>query len=106
MTQQFIALIIILYFVAKQTMLYRNQQIVKSEYIFWLIFWLFVSVAILSLQRIDQLVASLGFSASGISVLTELAVAVLFYFIFRLRLRIAKLDQDVTRLVEALALKK
>lgn len=106
MTQQTIALAVILYFITKQSLMFKNDKIAKAEYYFWLIFWLLTGVAILSLHQIDLLVARLGFSASGISVLTELAVAILFYFIFRLRLRIAKLENDITAIVEAIALEK
>lgn len=105
MTQQIIAFAVIIVIIVQQSLLYRRDAIAKSEYYFWLYFWLIAGVVILSLDRIDFLVAQLGFSASGISVLTELAVAVLFYFIFRLRLRIAKLEKDITRIVEAIALK-
>jgi hypothetical protein len=105
MTQQIIALIVILFFVLKQTQAYRKDAIAKPEYYFWLIFWFATGLVILFLPFIDRLVAQLGFSASGISVLTELAVAILFYFIFRMRLRLAKLEKDLTKIVEALAIK-
>lgn len=104
MTQQSIAILVILYFLSQQTLLFKKNTITKAEYYFWLIFWLSAGAAVLSLQQIDQLVARLGFSATGISVMTELAVAVLFYFIFRLRLRIAKLEKDITAIVEKIAL--
>lgn len=106
MTQQIIALLIIFYFIYQQTSLYKKQALSKNEYYFWLAFWLVASGMILAIHYIDALVLSLGFSASGISVLTELAVAILFYFIFRLRLRIAKLEKDITIIVEKIALEK
>jgi hypothetical protein len=105
MTQQIIALIVIIFFIIKQAQAYRKEAIAKSEFYFWLIFWIAAGLVIVSLSTIDRLVAQLGFSASGISVLTELAVAILFYFIFRMRLRIAKLEKDITRIVEAIAIR-
>lgn len=104
MTQQIIALIVIIFFIIKQTQAYRKDAIAKQEYYFWLFFWIAAGLVTLSLQKIDRLVAQLGFSASGISVLTELAVAILFYFIFRMRLRLAKLEKDITKIVENIAL--
>jgi hypothetical protein len=45
----------------------------------------------------------LGFYSSGINFLLYLAIIILFYLIFRLRLQILKMDRDISRLVEKIA---
>jgi len=106
MWQVIIAVVLIGFFLSRLFWQKRRGRLSKSEFIFWLIFWLAALALMLSLKWLDALVARLGFSGSGIQVLLYLAVACLFYFIFRLRLRLVKMDQDISRLVEHLALKR
>lgn len=104
MTQQIIALIFIAFFLARVVWQKQKKQISPQEFIFWLLFWLIAGLAILSLKTIDQLVAQIGFSGSGIEVLLYLSVAILFYLVFRLRLKLEKIDRSITRLVRDNAL--
>jgi len=104
MFQEIIALIIIAFFLFKLFWQKKNQQIQKSEFIFWLIFWIMAALIILLIKQIDLLVAQLGFTGSGIDVAFYLGVALLFYLIFRVRLKMAKLDKQITKLVEKIAL--
>lgn len=105
MFQQILALIVIAFFLARLFWQKQKQLISGSEFIFWLAFWFFAGLAIVALKQIDRLVASLGFSGSGIEVLLYLAIAILFYLIFRLRLRLEKTERDLTKIVRAIALK-
>ncbi|MDP3900293.1 MAG: DUF2304 domain-containing protein [bacterium] len=102
--QQFIALVFVLFFIARLWQQKRLKQINSSEFSFWFVFWLLAALAILFLRRIDALVGNFGFSASGIEVLLYLAVVMLFYFIFRMRIRLARLEREITKLVQALAI--
>jgi hypothetical protein len=106
MFQEIIALIIIAFFLFKLFWQKRKQQIQPSEFIFWLIFWVAAALIIFFIKELDQLVANLGFTGSGIEVVFYFGVALLFYLIFRVRLKMAKLDKQITKLVEELALKE
>lgn len=104
MFQQIIALIIIFFFLAKIIWQKKQNKITFSEFIFWLSFWILAGIAILSLKWIDKIVHALGFSASGIDILLYLSIVVLFYIIFKLRLKIERLDRDITKITRAVAL--
>lgn len=106
MLQQVIALIIILFFISRLFQQKKKKQIAGNEFIFWLSFWALGALAIVFLKPLDSLVNSLGFSASAINYLLYLAILVLFYLIFKLRLKLSKLDKDLTELVRHLSLKK
>jgi small membrane protein len=105
MLQQSIAIIIILIFVVRLFILKKRKKVSANEFIFWLVFWLAAAAGILFVKDLDRLAASFGFSASGIQIILYAAVAVLFYMNFRMRLKMEKLDKDLTRLVRDLALK-
>ena len=104
MMQQILALTIIAFFLARLFWQKQKKQISANEFVFWLIFWILAGAAIVSLKWIDRLAAGLGFSGSGIEVLLYVAAAVLFYFIFRLRLRLEKIERDITKIVREISL--
>jgi len=106
MWQQIIALIIIAFFLARLFFQKQKKEIGANEFIFWLVFWLLAAIAIIALKWIDAFVASLGFSGAGIDILLYIAIITLFYIIFKLRLRIAKMEKDITKIVRNIAMKK
>jgi hypothetical protein len=106
MFQQILALIIILFFLSRIIWQKKNNQINNSEYIFWLFFWILAGLAILSIKQIDKLVAQLGFSGTGIEILFYLAVIILVYLVFKLRIRQAKIEKNITEIVRKIALRK
>jgi hypothetical protein len=104
MLQQAIALIIILFFIGRLFSQKTKQEINRPEFALWLGFWLLAAAAIIFIKDIDQLLHALGFSLSGINFLIYLAVIVLCYLVFKLRLSLAKLDRNVTELARQITL--
>jgi small membrane protein len=104
MLQQLIALLIILFFVFRLFILKKRDKVSVNEFIFWLVFWLLAGSGIIFVKDLDRLAANLGFSASGIQIILYAAVAVLFYMNFRLRLKIEKMDKDITKVVRKMAI--
>lgn len=96
--QQILALLIIIFFIYKLIKQKKKKQINGNEFYLWLTFWVISGLAIVFLKELDKLAASFGFSASGINLLFYCATLTLFYFIFKLRLNLAKLDRDLTDL--------
>lgn len=104
--QQIIALVIILIFVIKLFNQKKKEIINQTEFFSWLIFWLIAGVAIIFIKNIDSFLTGFGISASGINFLFYISVLILFYFIFRLRLIIAKIDRQLTDLTRLVAIKE
>jgi len=104
MIQQIIALILIAFFIWRLKVQKEKKQINKNEFIFWLFFWLCAVVAVIFIRQIDSFVRVLGFSGSGINFLLYLAVLLLFYFVFKMRLNIAKMDKNLTEITRKIAL--
>ena len=103
MLQKILALAVIAVFLVKLQWQQRQRRLSWTEFSFWLIFWILSAVAVLMLGELDHLVASLGFSGNGIEVLLYVGLAVCLYFIFRLRLRLEKMDRQLTKLTSLLA---
>jgi len=104
MLQQIIALIIILGIITRLVILKTKNKIAGVEFFVWLFFWIFAGVIIISLKFIDVLVSGLGFSGTGIEVILYLSVVVLFYLNFRLRIRLEKIDRNMTKVVRSIAI--
>lgn len=105
MFQELLALLIIFLFLGRLGWQLYKKQVPRGQFIFWLIFWLVGGLLIIYIKEIDVLVARLGFSGSGIQILFYIAVAIIFYFIFRMRLKIERMENDITVLTRLLALK-
>lgn len=104
MFQQIIALIIIAFILSRLLFLKTKKRIGANEFVFWLIFWILAALFIIAIRWIDKLVAGIGFSGTGIEVLIYVAVVVLFYLNFRLRLKLEKTEKNVTKIVRKIAL--
>ncbi len=104
MLQQIIALIIIAFILARLFWQKQKKQIGANEFIFWLIFWFISAIAIIFLKWIDRLVIELGFSGSGINFLIYLGMVLLFYLVFKLSLKMEKIERDITKIVREITL--
>jgi len=105
MLQQFLALTIVLYFVIRLFVQKSKDKISFSEFIFWFIFWMFVSSSVVFIKKIDSLAVYFGFSASGINILSYLALAILFYLFFRIRIRLAEMERNISIINKELTIK-
>ncbi len=104
--QQIIAVIILVFFVLKLSHQWKKKSISFNEFIFWLIFWIIGILVITLIKPIDRIVMNLGFSSSGINLVFYLAVLFLFYLIFKMRLKIVKLEKNITELARKISLKE
>jgi hypothetical protein len=104
MLQQLIALMVILFFVARLFFLRKKNSLPSGEFAFWLVFWSLSAASVLSLKWLDRLFAGLGFSASAINILVYIAVIALFYLNFMLRLKMERVDRALTAISRKVAL--
>lgn len=99
MFQQIIAFIVILCFLVRLILQKRGQKINMNEFLLWLIFWGLAAASIVLIRHIDDFVARIGFSSRGIDVLLYLAVVILFYLVFKYRLKLAKIEKEITQII-------
>ena len=104
--QQAFALLVIAFFLTRLLRQYQKKQLSKNEFIFWLCFWIAAALAIIFIKFIDHFVSFLGFSGSGITFLFYIAVMILFYFVFKMRLKIVKMEKNITDLTREISLRK
>lgn len=71
---------------------------------FWLIFWLGVGAVVALPWTTSLLAARLGVTR-GVDLVVYVSVIALFYLVFRLTIKIEKLEGNITKLVREIALK-
>lgn len=106
MFQQIIALIVIVFFLLRLFRQKHNHSVNNAEFFLWLFFWISAAAAIIAIKWIDELLAGLGFSGRGIDVLFYLAVILLFYLVFRIRLKLERMEKNITKLSREMAISK
>jgi hypothetical protein len=102
---QIILLLFIIYAVIKVALRYKDKIISLQEFILWTIFWFLVGFVVI-LPDTTSLVASFVGVGRGVDLVIYISILILFYLVFRVLVRLDKIDKDVTKIVRNLALKK
>ena len=85
----------------------KKKQLTFKEALFWGILWFAVGVVVLYPRLADQLAATLGLqTATGIDLVVYVAVGVVFYLVFRLYIRLDRIEHNLTKLARHLALRE
>jgi hypothetical protein len=82
----------------------KTRALGKRWGAFWLVFWIGVGTVVALPWTTSLLAARLGVTR-GVDLVIYIAGIVLFYLVFRLTLKIEKLEGNITKLVREVALK-
>jgi len=82
----------------------KKQELRIGEVIVWVVFWLAVAVVAITPQTTDIIAQFVGVSR-GIDLLVYISVVVLFFLIFKLIVKLEKIEQSLTKVVRHLSLK-
>lgn len=104
---QSITIVVVLALLARIASQLKRKQITLKEALLWSTLWFGVGVVVLYPKLTDQLAAYIGLqSAKGIDLVVYLAVALVFYLVFRIFVRIERMEHDITKIVRQVALKE
>jgi len=98
-------LIFILFVLWRTYLRYRKNDITWRELAIWIFFWCLVAGATILPQKTDIIAAWLGVSR-GADLLVYISIIALFFLIFRVIVKLEKIDSDVTRVVRRKALEE
>lgn len=83
---------------------FRAKEVSLGALVFWCLFWLIVLVVVWQPLLSTELANRLGVGR-GTDLITYVSIAALFYFIFRLTVRIEKMEKNITKIVREIAKK-
>ena len=101
-----IKIIIVLFavFVLYRTFLrFQKRDITGRELVIWTFFWLLVIVATLAPQQTDIISQAVGVER-GADLLVYLSVIVLFFIVFKIVVKLEKIDKNITEIVRNTAI--
>ncbi len=102
---QIFAIIFALFALSRAILRLKDGNLTIREFLFWNAVW--VGVLIISfIPNVSTLIANLFGIGRGVDFLLIVSVVLLFYIIFRLYVKIEKLEQDLTKLVSKITLKE
>lgn len=102
---QTIIIIVIALILPRIFLQYRAKKINRKELLFWTLFWLAVAVVALLPQTINIIANYVGVGR-GVDVAIYVSIIVLFYIVFRIFVRLDKLEKDISKIVRHLALEE
>lgn len=103
---QYFLLLIVLFVIYRIWFRWRNQDINKRVWLSWSLFWLLAGIAILLPKTTDLIASKLELaSGRGVDMIVYISIPLIFYIIFRLLIKIDKLEQNITKITRHLALR-
>ncbi|NMB47978.1 DUF2304 family protein [Candidatus Kuenenbacteria bacterium] len=95
---QILAILFCLFALWRVVAKYRRQELKPSEFAMWLVFWIAVGVAFVTPSSLTYLANLLGIGR-GTDLVLYVAVVVVFYLMFRIFVRLEKMEHDITKVV-------
>ncbi|OGY42612.1 MAG: hypothetical protein A2Y82_02875, partial [Candidatus Buchananbacteria bacterium RBG_13_36_9] len=80
-----------------------DKIISLQEFLLWTIFWFLVGFVVI-LPETTSLVANFVGVGRGVDLVIYISILILFYLVFRVLVRLDKIDKDVTKIVRKIAL--
>lgn len=77
---------------------FRRQELKITEFLMWLVFWIAVGVAFFTPASVTRIANLLGIGR-GTDLVLYVGVVVVFYFMFRIFVRLEKMERDITKVV-------
>lgn len=103
---QILTIIAVLYLLSRLGGQFKRKQVTGKEALFWALVWFGLGVVVLYPKLTDRLAVIMGLqTAKGIDLVVYIAVAVVFYLVFRLFVRLDRIERVITTIVRHLALR-
>ena len=102
---QIIALVFVLFSLSRVILRYNKNKTKFRETLFWVILWI-AAVLIIIFPDIMSLIAKdLGVSR-GVDIIIYFSIMILFYLNFKGMIRDEKVEQDISKIVKEITLRK
>jgi len=95
---QIIISLFILFAVLRLVLRFRKTELKISEFVTWLVFWLAAAAAVW-LPDFLTYVANLVGIGRGADLVLYMGVVVVFYLIFKIYIRLEKMERNITKVV-------
>lgn len=84
---------------------FKKGELSLKEFILWAVLWLIIIIATISPKTTDIAANFLGVGR-GYDLSVYISIIVLFYLMFRIMVKIDKMDRNITKIVREVAIKE
>lgn len=102
---QVIALVVACVHMARVLVLWKRKKLEGKTALFWFLIWSAVLIIAFATPLVNKLSILIGVGRS-VDLAMYIALLVLFYLVFQSNMKVNKLEQEITRLVREIALKR
>lgn len=102
---QIIILIFVLFALSRVFLRIKDKQITAGEGIFWAGIWLLVGILVFIPVIMSAIANFLGIRR-GVDLFVYLAIILLFYLMYRVYVKTETIEQEITKVVREVSLKK
>ncbi len=100
---QIILVLFIIFVVLAIISKYKRKEITAKEFIFWLVFWALVLAAVVYPKNTDRIAQLVGVGR-GADLLVYISILILFFIVFKIFVKLEKIDADITKIIRKIAL--
>ena len=102
---QILILIFVAFVIYKSTRRLIKKEISLWLFLFWISIWIFVAI-VGTFPVIIEKAAELVGIGRGVDLVIYTAVFALFYFLFKIYVRVSKVEKDISQIVRKIAIDK
>ncbi len=97
-------LIIIILIISRIASKYLKKELTVKEFVLWVLFWIGAGFIVIWPDTSSYLAMLLGVGR-GADLVIYLSLVLVFYLLFRIFVRIEKIERDITKIISHIALK-
>ena len=102
---QIIAIVFALFALSRAALRLRDKQINFVQFMFWGMIWVMV-IVVAFVPKITFFFSNLLGIERGIDFAVYISIILLFYLMFRLYVKLDKIEEDMTKIVRKIAIRK
>ena len=100
-----IIILFALFAFSRAVLRFRDKAISIKEFLFWTVIWVAVILLVFLKDRLGFL-TQLGLGGRPLDIIIYVSIVLIFYLMFRLYVKIDAAEQNITKIVREMAIKK
>jgi hypothetical protein len=100
-----IIILFALFAFSKAVLRFRDKAISTKEFLFWSVIWVVVILLVFLKSKLGFL-TQLGLGGRPVDIIIYVSIILLFYLMFRIYVKIDAAEQNITKVVREIAIKK
>ncbi|MEA2065262.1 MAG: DUF2304 domain-containing protein [Patescibacteria group bacterium] len=101
---QFIIILFSLFAISRLQSKLKTKEIILKEFYLWLLFWVIIIITTLWFRKTDIIAKFFGVE-KGADLAIYISIIFLFYLLFKLIVKIKKIERDITKITREIAIK-